>query len=124
MISLAVLVFTEADIPNEFIETTVDSDKLRQIASTIIMTHHEKWNGTGYPNGLKGDEIPISGQICALADVYDALRSKRPYKEAFSVEKTLEIMRSNCGTHFSPYVFNAFETVVEEFENIRSRFEV
>jgi len=114
--------FTDSNIENGSLETTKYSDKLREMAIIIIMTHHEKWDGTGYPKGLKGNEIPIPGHICALADVYDALRSKRPYKDAYSVDKTLEIMRSDCGSHFSPEIFDVFESVVEEFENIRQRF--
>jgi putative two-component system response regulator len=99
-----------------------ESDALRETAATIIMTHHEQWDGTGYPQGLKGDEIPICGQIVAVADVYDALRSHRPYKKAFSVKETLEVMTEGRGTHFSPPVFDAFRGIVGLFEDIRARF--
>lgn len=104
------------------LEPAAEADRLREVATTIIMTHHEKWDGTGYPKGLKGEEIPISGQICAVADVYDALRSKRPYKNSYSVEETMEQMRADCGSHFSPHIFSVFESIADEFEKIRERF--
>ncbi len=99
-----------------------EADALREKAASIIMTHHEKWDGSGYPGGLKGDDIPIAGQICAVADVYDALRSERPYKESYGVEETMERMRAECGTHFSPDILEVFETIADNFEEIRTRF--
>ncbi|MBX3180476.1 MAG: response regulator [Candidatus Hydrogenedentes bacterium] len=100
-------------------DTEQQDNGLRQLAAEIAMTHHERWDGEGYPRGLARDEIPISGQIVAIADVYDALRSVRAYKPAFSVAQTLDIMRQARGTHFAPDVFDAFERIVEEFEAIR-----
>lgn len=94
-------------------------DELRLLAAEIAMTHHERWDGEGYPKRLAGTEIPVSGRIVAVADVYDALRSVRAYKPAFSVPETLNVMRSARGTHFAPDVFDAFEGIVEEFETIR-----
>lgn len=94
-------------------------DELRLLAAEIAMSHHERWDGEGYPRGLTGHEIPISGQIVAIADVYDALRSVRAYKPAFSVAETLQTMRAARGTHFAPEVFDAFELVVDVFESIR-----
>ncbi len=79
-----------------------------RLASVIAMTHHEKWDGTGYPRGLKGKRIPLVGRITALADVFDALTSKRPYKEAFSVEEALKIIEAERGGHFDPDVVDAF----------------
>lgn len=96
-------------------------DPIREMASTIALSHHEHWDGSGYPKGLKGDEIPLPGQIVALADVYDAVRSPRPYKRAFSVEETLDIIRSKGGSHFSPDLIAAFESSREEFEQVRRR---
>ncbi len=96
-----------------------DPDALRTMAMEIALTHHEKWDGSGYPNGLSGDDIPISGLIVAVADVYDALRSERPYKKSFSAKKTLEMMQQGVGQHFSPTVFEAFEAKIDEFEKIR-----
>jgi putative two-component system response regulator len=78
------------------------------VAATIAHTHHERWDGTGYPLGLKGEQIPIEGRITAVADVFDALSSQRPYKEAFPLEKCFELMREGRGTHFDPVVLDAF----------------
>jgi putative two-component system response regulator len=97
-------------------------DELRLLAAEIAMTHHERWDGAGYPRGLFENEIPISGQIVAIADVYDALRSVRAYKPAFTVAETVETMRAARGTHFAPEVFAAFEGVIEVFETIRREF--
>lgn len=87
-------------------------------AMEISLTHHEKWDGTGYPNGLKGEEIPLSGRLMALADVYDALISKRVYKPAFPHEKAVSIIKDGRGTHFDPVVVDAFCNILEIFENI------
>ena len=100
-----------------------EEDALRELAATIIMTHHEKWDGSGYPKGLKGDEIPLPGQICAVADVYDALRSERPYKKAYGVEETMERMRAERGAHFGPDILGVFETIAGKFEEIRDQFD-
>ena len=81
---------------------------LLQMAASIAFGHHEKWNGEGYPNGSAGEEIPIEARIVAVADVYDALRSVRPYKPAFPEEKTLEIIQEESGRHFDPLVVEAF----------------
>lgn len=94
-------------------------DELRLLAAEIAMSHHERWDGQGYPRGLQGAQIPISGQIVAIADVYDALRSVRAYKPAFTVEETMGIMRAARGEQFAPEVFEAFERVVDQFEDIR-----
>ncbi|MEK7795013.1 MAG: HD domain-containing phosphohydrolase [Candidatus Hydrogenedentota bacterium] len=99
----------------------IEDDGLRRMASEIALSHHEKWDGGGYPARLKGDAIPISGQIVAVSDVYDALRSERPYKKPFSKEETLSIMRLARGVHFAPDVFAAFETAGGEFERVRER---
>lgn len=74
----------------------------------IIRHHHEKWDGSGYPDGLKGENIPLSARIVAVADVFDALTSKRPYKEPFSIEKSLEIIEQSSGSHFDPKIVRAF----------------
>lgn len=84
------------------------------LASTIAATHHEKWNGRGYPNGLVGENIPIEGRIVAVADVFDALTSKRCYKDPMSKEQCFEILREGRGEHFDPQVIDAFFAVEEE----------
>ena len=87
-----------------------------KIGIEIAESHHEKWNGSGYPEGLCGDEIPLSARIMALADVYDALRSKRVYKEAYSKEKTLEIIIQGSGKHFDPLIVDGFLEFEQEFD--------
>lgn len=82
--------------------------RMLQIAEQIAKTHHEKWNGSGYPAGLKGDEIPLVGRITALADVFDALITKRPYKRAWSFDETLHYIKEQRGHHFDPMVVDAF----------------
>jgi putative two-component system response regulator len=77
-------------------------------AKQCAASHHEKWDGSGYPNGLKGEEIPLLGRIMALADVYDALVSERPYKEAYTHGRALEIIAENRGTHFDPQIVDVF----------------
>jgi putative two-component system response regulator len=84
----------------------------------IALYHHEKWNGSGYNKGLKGEEIPLSARIMALADVYDALRSKRVYKDAFSHEKSIDIIKSSKGTHFDPVLVDIFVNYQDEFKSL------
>jgi putative two-component system response regulator len=79
-----------------------------KLAAVIAATHHEKWDGSGYPKGLAGNAIPIEGRIVAVADVFDALSSARPYKEAFPIEKCLKILTDGRGAHFDPRVLDAF----------------
>ena len=83
-------------------------------ALDIPYCHHEKWDGTGYPRGLRGEQIPLAARVFAVVDVWDALRSDRPYREAWSKEKTLEHIRSLVGTHFDPRVVEAFLKLVGE----------
>ncbi|MBN1517848.1 response regulator [Candidatus Sumerlaeota bacterium] len=89
----------------------------------IAQSHHEKWDGSGYPEGLSGDAIPLAAQIMAVADVYDALRTERCYKCGFSHEKSCEIIVSAIGAHFSPSVGKAFQNVEMEFAQINQKFE-
>ena len=77
-------------------------------AQTIALSHHERWDGTGYPAGLSGEDIPLVGRICAVVDVYDALLSKRPYKEAWLVQDALAEIQRNRGAHFDPHLVDAF----------------
>ncbi|RMF58940.1 MAG: response regulator [Calditrichaeota bacterium] len=88
----------------------------------ITYCHHEKFDGTGYPRGLKGDQIPLSAQIVAIADVYDALTSTRTYKKAFSHELSLNTMRVERGKHFDPQLFDVFLSIADQFNSIREEF--
>ena len=104
-----------------FLMEDVDSPML-ELAAIIARTHHEKWDGTGYPNGLHGDQIPIEGRICCCADVFDALSSERPYKPKFELQKSLEIMISERGTRFDPIVLDAFLKRLKDIEQIRRTY--
>jgi len=84
-----------------------DSDLLK-MAHEIALTHHEKWDGSGYPNGLKGDSIPLVGRLTALSDVFDALTSVRPYKKAWSVEEAVDLIKNESGKHFDPALVDHF----------------
>lgn len=84
------------------------SSPLLQLAATIAMTHHEKFDGSGYPNSLAGEAIPIEGRIVALADVFDALTSARPYKPAWEIDRAVEFIQSERGRHFDPVLIDAF----------------
>ncbi len=86
----------------------IPDSPILSLAKVIAMTHHERWDGTGYPLGLQGEDIPIHGRITAVADVFDALTSKRSYKPAFSITKSFEILEEGRGTHFAPDVLDAF----------------
>jgi putative two-component system response regulator len=87
-------------------------------AKTFAGTHHEKWDGSGYPRGLKGRDIPLEGRIMAIADVYDALISVRSYKEAFPADKAVRIMLEGDGTHFDPTLIEIFKKLTDEFAAI------
>ena len=89
----------------------------------IARSHHEKWDGSGYPDGLAGEAIPLCSRIMAVVDVYDALRSKRPYKAAFTHEKACGIILEGAGKHFDPELLNAFTAVEPEFAEIREQMD-
>jgi putative two-component system response regulator len=96
--------------------------ELLETARAIALTHHERWDGGGYPDGLKGEDIPLAGRIVAIADVFDALLSKRPYKEAFSAEKSIEIMNSLDGSHFDPGLMATFRKVLPDLIEISRHY--
>jgi putative two-component system response regulator len=99
-----------------------DDDPLREMACRIALTHHERWDGAGYPAGLDGERIPLEGRIVALCDVFDALVSERPYKEAFSEDQALSILRDGAGRHFDPTIVSAFEASLPQIRQVRQRF--
>jgi len=126
-------------LPEEFEEmkqhTTIGANTLEEVYQNypnnyfirtgieIAQSHHEKWDGSGYPEGLRGDEIPLSARIMALVDVYDALRSKRIYKEAYSHEKTREIITQGRGNHFDPLIVDEFLACDQEFKRVYEQHE-
>jgi putative two-component system response regulator len=87
-------------------------------ARILIATHHEKWDGSGYPRGLKGEDIPIQGRLMAIADVYDALVSERPYKAAYNHEQAVNIIKCGKGAHFDPSLVDLFLSVSDEFNKV------
>ncbi len=93
-----------------------------EMGASIALNHHEKWDGAGYPRGLKGNAIPIEARIVALADIYDALVSERPYKAAFSEEETAAMIREQAGKHLDTAMVVAFENQQETFREIKQRF--
>lgn len=97
------------------------SSELLQAGEIIALSHHEKWDGSGYPKGISGEDIPLSGRITAVADVFDALTSKRPYKEAFSNEKSLQIMKEGRGKHFEPRLLDLFLENLDEVFDIQKK---
>ncbi len=103
-------------------EQQLGSNSFLQLAKEISLTHHEKWDGKGYPNGLKGEEIPLSGRLMALADVYDALISERVYKKAFSHNKAKSIILEGNGQHFDPQIVDAFLAIEHEFVAIADKY--
>jgi putative two-component system response regulator len=98
------------------------STEFLRLAHEIAYSHQEKWDGSGYPEGLSGEDIPIPGRIMAVADVYDSLISARPYKRAYSHAETVEIMKEGRGKHFDPDILDAFLRIEGEFQGIAERF--
>lgn len=96
--------------------------QLIALAKVVALTHHEKWDGSGYPKGLAGEDIPIEGRIVALADVFDALTSKRPYKDAWSVESSLEYIEKQSGIHFDPALVPLLRQNIDAFLTVKERF--
>jgi len=94
-------------------------NELLETARIIALTHHEKWDGSGYPQGLKGENIPLEGRIVAIADVFDALVSVRPYKQAFPVEHSLGLMDAESGRHFDPALMKAFKLALPEILRVK-----
>lgn len=95
-------------------------NELLETARIIALTHHERWDGTGYPQGLAGEDIPLAGRIVAIADVFDALLSVRPYKKAYSTEQAVALMDAESGKHFDPKLMHAFHEALPEILHIRA----
>lgn len=103
---------THAEIGSDILSGSDSS--LLIMAARIAISHHEKWDGSGYPKGLCGEEIPIEGRICAICDVFDALTSERPYKPAWSIEAALGYIKQSSGQHFDPHLVGLFESILDE----------
>ncbi|MEN8177662.1 MAG: two-component system response regulator [Pseudomonadota bacterium] len=99
-----------------------DRNSVLQTSRTIALTHHEKWDGSGYPHNLAGEVIPLEGRIVAIADVFDALTSERPYKKAWSVEDAVKVIDDTCGSHFDPSLVPLFHKVMPEILEIKERY--
>ena len=97
------------------------NSKFLKLGQDIALTHHEKWDGSGYPKGLKKDKIPLSGRICGLCDVFDALTSKRPYKDPWPVDEALEEIKKGKGTHFDPKLVDCFFQILPQIRRIYSQ---
>lgn len=100
----------------------VEGDPLLEMARTIALTHHERWDGGGYPRGLKGEDIPLEGRIVALADVIDALLSQRPYKKAWGTKQTFDYVRNQAGLHFDPKLAEIALDLIVQITDIRSQY--
>ncbi len=98
------------------------SHELLRWSRIVALSHHEKWNGKGYPRGLAGEDIPVFGRVVAVADVYDALTSRRPYKEPWPVERAVSLIREERGEHFDPRMVDAFVEVLPRVEEISERY--
>ena len=110
------------DIIDSIAKTLSDDDKYLKYAKEISLCHHERWDGSGYPSGLKGEEIPLSARIVAIVDVYDALTTKRCYKNAISHEESLKIIMDGAGTHFDPDISEIFKEIAQSIREIRERY--
>lgn len=95
---------------------------LLKMAQEIAIYHHEKWDGSGYPYGLKGEQIPLSARIVAIADVYDALTSERPYKKAWTEQQALDFLQQQSGIHFDPELVPLFSQCLEQVREVQQRF--
>ena len=98
----------------EKIGTNTSERDFLEHSKIFARAHHEKWDGTGYPDGLRGEDIPLQGRLMAIADVYDALTSYRPYKKAFSHDEASKIIIDGSGTHFDPVLIDVFKEVKDQ----------
>ncbi|MBH0184994.1 MAG: HD domain-containing protein [Nitrospira sp.] len=96
--------------------------ELLKVAAVIAYTHHERFDGTGYPRGLKGDAIPIEGRIASIADAFDALTTQRVYKPAFEIGHAIELMLKHRGEHFDPELLDIFFSSTDELVRIRDQY--
>jgi putative two-component system response regulator len=107
-----------AQMIDDAIRDLGDDSSFLHVAREIVVSHHEWWNGSGYPNGLAGREIPVSGRIMAISDIYDSLTSERPYKGALTHDEAMSIIRNETGRHFDPRMINLLEETFPKFVEI------
>ncbi|WP_222930751.1 response regulator [Allochromatium palmeri] len=112
---------THSQIGADILGDAGDSNLL-EMARIVALTHHEKWDGSGYPNGLVGEDIPRVGRIVAIADVFDALTSVRPYKKAWPVEEAVALLRDGAGSHFDPRLIPSFLEILPKVLEIKARY--
>ena len=99
------------------------ASELLDMARSIAVSHHERWDGKGYPRGVAGEAIPLAGRIIAIADVFDALTSVRPYKKAWPAEEAIKLIRENAGSQFDPTLVKVMDTVLPQFDEIRAKYQ-
>ncbi|MDX1737034.1 MAG: response regulator [Alphaproteobacteria bacterium] len=117
----------ERTIMKTHVEIGVDiigehENPMLEMARIIAESHHEKWDGSGYPKGLKGEDIPIAGRISAICDVFDALTSERPYKSAWPLDEAIEFLKAQSGQHFDPKLVADFIEIIPNIQKIREEF--
>ena len=110
----------QSDMESQTVD--ISNSPILLLSSRIAMSHHEKWDGSGYPKGLSGEDIPIEGRITAVADVFDALTSERPYKPPFPREKCLAVMEEKRGSHFDPRVLDAFFARLDDIYEVQAKY--
>lgn len=110
------------EIGAQIIGDYAEGSALLEMARVVALTHHEKWDGSGYPGGLRGTDIPLVGRIVTIADVFDALTSVRPYKDAWPMGKAMELLRQQAGRHFDPALVDAFTGIQSAVSDIRQRY--
>lgn len=119
------IIKTHSSIGGDALTTIEDEFQAKSfltLGKHIAYSHHEKWDGSGYPKGLKEEKIPLAARIVAVADVYDELTSVRPYKKAFSHEKAKNIIIRGKGKHFDPKIVEQFLDLEDDFNHIRKKF--
>ncbi|MCW8929164.1 MAG: response regulator [Gammaproteobacteria bacterium] len=99
-----------------------NQSSIMSLAQSIALNHHEKWDGTGYPSGLKGENIPIEARIASICDVFDALTSVRPYKQPWPLEEVVDYIKANSGSHFDPQITSVFIDLIPELIELRKQY--
>lgn len=99
------------------------SSRIMKMAEEIALTHHERWDGSGYPKGLQGEEIPLAGRICCLCDIFDALTNDRPYKKAWPFDKAVEEIKKESGATFDPHLVKCFLEILPEIRQIKEKYD-